>query len=126
MTFDGVPLIWKSQLILEICLSTLHAEYVGSTNTFRALLPIQNLIIDTLTQLLDMYLTKKPKIICCVFVDNQEAYLLVTNQQLLVRTKYYFCVKYHFFWQFVYQPERNPDGWLMVEKYNTELFKRLS
>ena len=118
-TFGGVPLIWKSQLISEICLSTLHAEFVGLTNALRELIPIQNLIINTLTQL-DMPLTNKQKILCCAFKDNQGAYLLATNQQSLVRTKY-FCVKDHFFWQFVYHPERNPDGWSMVEKCNTDL-----
>ena len=95
VTFGGVPLIWKSQLILEICLSTIHPECIGLTNALRALIPIQNLIIDTLTQL-DMPFTNKPKILCCVFEDNQGAYILATNQQLLVRTKD-FCVKYHFF-----------------------------
>ena len=32
MTFRGVPLVWKSQLIKEICHSTLHAEYVALSN----------------------------------------------------------------------------------------------
>ena len=31
ITFANVPLVWKSQLILEICLSTPHAECVGSS-----------------------------------------------------------------------------------------------
>ena len=29
ISFAGFPLVWKSQLISEICLSTLHAEYVA-------------------------------------------------------------------------------------------------
>ena len=62
----------------------------------------------------------KPEIICEVFEDNQSAYLLATNQQLSVRTKY-FCVKYHFFWQFVYHEEKNPEGWLHVGKCSTDL-----
>ena len=92
MTFGGVPLIWKSQLISKILLCTLHAEYVRLTNALGALIPIQNLIINTLTQL-DIPLTNKPKILCHVFEDNKgRVYLLATNQQLLVSTKY-FCVK---------------------------------
>merc|ERR1739836_320304 len=51
ITFGGVPLIWKSQLISEICLSTTHAEYVGLSNSLRTLIPLRNMIIDTLTQL---------------------------------------------------------------------------
>ena len=74
VTFSGVPLIWKSQLILEICLSALHAEDLGLTNALQALILIQTLIIDTLTQL-DMPLTNKPKILCQVFEDNQGAYI---------------------------------------------------
>ena len=66
--------------------------------------PIQNLIINALTQL-EMPLTNKPKILCFVLENNQGAYLVVTNQQLSVRPKYFY-VKYHcFFWQFVYHPE---------------------
>ena len=65
-------------------------------------------------------MTNKPRILYHLFEDNQGAYFLATNQQLLVQTKY-FCVKYHFFRQFVYHPEHNPEGWLMVEKCNTEL-----
>jgi len=119
ITFGGVPLIWKSQLISEICLSTLHAEYVGLTNALRALIPIRNLIMDTIS-LMKIKFEDKPKMICKVFEDNQAAYLLATNQQLSVRTKY-FCVKYHFFWQFVHHEEKNPDGWLEIEKCATEL-----
>ena len=69
-----------------------------------------------------MRLTNKPLILCYMFEDNQGGYLLATNKQLLIRTKY-FCVKHHIFWQFIYHPERNSDGWFMVEKCNTELTK---
>ena len=40
VTVGGVPLIWKSQLISEICLYTFCAEYVGLTKALRALIPI--------------------------------------------------------------------------------------
>ena len=40
ITFGGAPLVWKSQLISEICLSTTHAECVGLSNSVRALIPI--------------------------------------------------------------------------------------
>ena len=95
ITFGGVPLVWKSQLISEICLSTLHAEYVGLTNALRALIPIRSMV----TMILDFLLlpsSKLPEVHCTVFEDNQGAYLLGTNQKLSVPTKY-FCVKHHFF-----------------------------
>ena len=119
ITFGGVPLVWKSQLISEICMSTTHAEYVGLTNAMRTLIPIRGLIVDTLKQM-DVTLHHRPEMICEVFEDNQSAYLLATKQQLSVRTKY-FCVKYHFFWQYVYHEEKNPSGWLKVHKCATDL-----
>ena len=117
--FGGVPLLWKSQLISEICLSTTHAEYVGLTNAMRTLIPLRNLIVDTIEQM-KIEFNDEPEIICEVFEDNQSAYLLATNQQLSVRTKY-FCIKYHFFWQFVYHEEKNPEGWLHIGKCSTDL-----
>ena len=119
ITFGGVPLIWKSQLISEICLSTLHAEYVGLVNALRALIPIRCMVTGIL-DFLDLPSSTKPEIHCTVFEDNQGAYLLATNQKLSVRTKY-FSVKHHFFWSYVYHAEKNPDGWLVIVKCPTEL-----
>ena len=119
ITYGGVPLIWKSQLIKEICLSTLHAEYVGLSQALRAMIPIRSLILDTLSQA-NLGNHEKPIMVCKVFEDNQGCYLLATKQQLSVRTKY-FSVKFHFFWQFVYHEERNPDGWLLIKPCDTAL-----
>ena len=119
ITFGGVPLIWKSQLIKEICLSTLHAQYVGMANALRALIPIRSMIVEML-DFLHLPSQAKPEVHCSVFEDNQGAYLLATNQRLSVRTKY-FCVKHHFFWSHVFHEERNPDGYLLIFKCDTKL-----
>ena len=44
--FNDIPLIWKSQSIKEICLSTLHSECVGLSHCCRALIPVQEMILD--------------------------------------------------------------------------------
>ena len=119
VTFGGAPLVWKSQLISETCLSATHAECVGLSNSVRALIPIQNLINDTLEQL-KLTSKEKPKTLCKVFEDNQAACHLAINQQLSPRTKH-FAVKHHFFWQFVCHERKNPDKWLNVEKCSTDL-----
>ena len=119
MTFGGVLLVWKLQLIKEICHSTLHAEYVALSNALRALIPIRNTIVDML-QFLKLPDDIKPRIHCTVFEDNQGAYLLANNQRLSPRTKY-FCIKHHFFWSHVYHEEKNPDGYLVIVKCPTEL-----
>ena len=118
ITFGGAPLVWKSQLISEICLSTTHAECVGLSNSVRALIPIWSLIKDTLEQL-KLTVKENPEIPCKAFKDNQAACHLAINQQLSPRTKC-FAVKHHFFWQFVCHAEKNPDGWLNVEKCSTD------
>jgi len=119
ITFGGVPLVWKSQLISEICLSTLHAEYVGLVNCLKALIPIRNTVTDLLV-FLKLPSDEMPEIHCTVFEDNQGAFLLATNQKLSPRTKY-FDVKHHFFWSYVFHAERNPEGWLVIVKCPTEL-----
>ena len=85
----------------------------------KALIPIRNLIVDTINQM-GITFNNKPEMLCEVFEDNQSAFLLATNQQLSVHTKY-FCVKYHFFWQYVYHEEKNPDGWIRVVKCGTDV-----
>ena len=119
VTFGGAPLVWKSQLISEICLSTTHAECVGLSNSVRALIPIRNLIKDILEQL-KLTSKEKPKTLCKVFEDDQAACHPAINQQLSTRTKH-FAVKCHFFRQFVCHKRKNPDGWLNVEKCSTDL-----
>ena len=58
--------------------------------------------------------------LCKIFEENQAAHLLASNQQLSIWTNY-FAVKYNFFWQYVYHHEKNPKGWLHIEKCATEV-----
>ena len=46
--FGSVPMVWKSQLISEICLSTAHSEYVALTSAVKAIIPIRETILDAL------------------------------------------------------------------------------
>ena len=69
ITFGGAPLVWKSQLISEICFSTTHAECIGLSNSVQALIPIWSLIKDALKQL-KLTLKEKPKIPCEAFKVN--------------------------------------------------------
>ena len=119
VTFAGVLLWWKSKLIDGVCLSTTHAEYAGLSNAVRGLIPIRNMIKDTLEQL-QLPVNEKPKVMCTALEDNQAAFLLATKQQLSVRSKY-FAIKYHHFWECVYNEDTNPDGWLKIEKCSTDL-----
>jgi hypothetical protein len=46
ITLGRVPLIWKSQLIQEICLSTTMAKYNSLSQVLRVILPICSLILE--------------------------------------------------------------------------------
>jgi hypothetical protein len=118
ITFGGIPLIWRSQLISEICNSTLHAEYVALANALRTLIPIRALLKDTL-EFFDIK-SKSPMLFSKVWEDNNGALSLATTQKPTTRTKY-FDVKLHFFWSYVYNEECNPDGWLHLDKCSTDL-----
>ena len=106
-------------MIDGVCLSTTHAEYAGLSNAVRGLIPIKNMIQNTLAKL-EHETVGKPKIMCTALEDNQAAFLLATKQQLSVRSKY-FAIKYHHFWECVYNEETNPDGWLQIEKCATDV-----
>ena len=118
ITFAGVPLIWKTQLISEICTSTFHAEYVGLSHATRALVPLRVMISDV-AAFHKMPNVSSPEISCRVFEDNQSAYLLATNQKLSPRSKH-LNVKHHYFWQFA-KNQNNPEGWITIVKCPTDL-----
>ena len=70
-------MLWKTQLISEICLSTTHAECVGLSFAIRGLIPLRKMISDA-TMFHNMPALERSKISCKVFEDNQSAFLLAT------------------------------------------------
>ena len=100
--------------------STLEAEYVGLVVADRTLIPYVCLIIN-MVDFLKERLEKLHTINYTVFEGNEEAYSMAINKCVSTRTNY-FCVKHHFFWSYVYHPEKNPaDGWLLIVKCPTDL-----
>ena len=120
ISFAGFPLIWKSQLISEICLSTLHAECVALSSAIRALLPIRSMTTEILT-FLKLPSFNPTEVHCCLCEDNQGAHLLAANQRVTSRTKY-FNVKWHHFWSHVQNSfnHDDPNRFLVVLKIDTE------
>lgn len=99
LILGGFPLIWKSHLQTEISLSTLEAEYSALSSSIRALIPIRELLFETI-DVLSVPNELKTSIVCNVFEDNQGAYLLGTTHRITNRTKY-FLVKFHHFWYYI-------------------------
>ena len=48
---SGCPLIWKSQLMPTICLSTVESEYYALSQSMRVLLPIRSTLIEMINNI---------------------------------------------------------------------------
>ncbi|GFH50765.1 hypothetical protein CTEN210_07241 [Chaetoceros tenuissimus] len=102
--FCGYPLIWKSQLMDCICLSTAEAEYYALSQAMRALIPVCTLLKEMCLSLNVPEFTNPDSILTTVHEDNQSALRLATEQRITSRTRFYLA-RYHFFWEHV----RNGD-----------------
>lgn len=100
----GCPLIWKSQLMQSICLSTAEAEYYSLSLAIRALLPIRSLLKEMKLNIAMPANLANEALKTSIFEDNTAALSLAVDQRLTSRTRHYHC-RYHFFWQIVNSTE---------------------
>jgi hypothetical protein len=70
--YQGCPLLWKSQLQGEICLSSSESEYTGLSYALREVIPIMGLIKEMKRKHFHIGGTT-PKIHCKGFEDNSGA-----------------------------------------------------
>ena len=112
ITYDGCPIIWKSQLQTEICLSSTESEYVGLSYSLREVIPIMELLKE-MRQLKFPIANATPKVHCKVFEDNSGALEMANNHKYRPRTKH-LNIKYHHFRDYV---ER---GEITVHKIDTK------
>ena len=106
----GIPLIWKSQLMTAICLSTLKSKYQSLSLAMKQVIAVKLLVEELVEQLKTDRITT---VICAkVFEDNAGALAVATNQRMTNRTKY-FHIKWHHFWSHI---GRNEDGKIEIEK----------
>lgn len=93
----GCPIVWKSKLISEICLSTMESEYISLSKACRDLLPIQR-VVAQLGVALGLPEGDLPNIQSTIWEDN-EAALKLANKELpymTTRSKH-IAIKYHWF-----------------------------
>lgn len=92
----GCPLIWKSQLMQSICLSTAESEYYSlSLLLMRAMIPIRALLFEMISELNIPCNLKEVKF--TINVDNTSALTLAVDQKITSRTRHYHA-KMHHFW----------------------------
>ena len=107
-----MPLVWKSQLIHEICLSTQESEYAALSQALCVVLPICSTLLELVIPVgLNSYTCAT--VHARVFEDNNGAFLLATTHCIMNCTKYY-IVKWHHFWEAVLL------GHITIHKLGTE------
>ena len=87
---------WTSKLQIEIATSTMHAEYIALSMSFRELLPVSRLL-NEICERTNIQRDEDTKI-CRVFEDNEAAMKLAKSQlpKITPQSKH-FAVKYHWF-----------------------------
>ena len=111
ITLAGVPLIWKSSLPTEVCLSTTEAELVGLSQSLRVAIPIIN-IINEMKELGFDILPKGPVVHSKLFEDNSSTLAICKVPKMRPRTKH-INVKYFHFVEFCTR-EGNPFEFLKI------------
>ena len=84
---SGCPLVWKSQLMPSICLSTAEAEYYSLSLAMRALLPVKTLLEEMMAKFSVPKGMAVSKIISTAHEDNTPALSLAVDQRLTNRTQ---------------------------------------
>ena len=92
----GCPLIWKSQLMHSIALSTAEAEYYSLSLAMRALLPLRSFLLEITT-----HVRMPPELritfntfMTTVHEDNTAALSLAVDHRITSRTRHYH-VRWH-------------------------------
>ena len=101
--YNKCPIIWKSQMQTEVCLSSTESEYVGLSYALREVIPIIELMKE-LNKLKLISTRAVPKIHCKVFEDNSGALEMAKVHKYRPRTKH-LNVKYHHFRDYVERGE---------------------
>ena len=99
ITYQGCPLLWKSQLQTEIALSSTESEYIGISHGLRDVIPIIEILKELNQYGFDIGSTQG-KVRCRVFEDNSGAIEMARVHKYRPRTKHV-NVKYHHFRDYV-------------------------
>ena len=112
ISLGDCPLIWKSQLIKKICLSTTEAEYAALSNCLRTLIPIRR-TLEELVEMLELSDDLKASISSTAFEDNSAALSLANTHKITARNRYWLS-SLHFFWDEV------SNGNIVVKRIPTD------
>ena len=114
ISLAGCFLLCKSQLQSTVALSTGEAEYGAHSQAMRTVIPIREAIIDMVSivkvngevgNVFGPYASLS-SFKTIIHEDNSSALSLAVNQRITSRTKHW-CVKFHFFWSYIIDPNNN-------------------
>lgn len=97
--YAGCPILWKSQLQTEICLSSTESEYTGCSYALREAIPMIELLRELKSQGIPIQ-DSQPQVHCKVFEDNSGALEMAREHKYRPRTKH-LNVKLHHFRDYV-------------------------
>ena len=97
--YMGCPILWKSQLQTEICLSSTESEYTGLSYALHGAIPLMELLNEM--QAARFKVTNDhARVHCKVFEDNSGALEIARTHKYRPRTKH-LNVKLHHFHSYV-------------------------
>ncbi len=109
--YAGCPILWASQLQMEIALSSTESKFIGLSTALHATIPIMESVKELKGQGFDMVSTQLT-VHCCVFEDNSSALEIAKVPKMHPCTKH-INVKFHHFWDYV------ECGEIMLHAINT-------
>ena len=95
ISYAGCPIVWKSQLQGEICLSSTESEYTGLSYALREAIPIMNFYQELIDHGFNVK-TPTAKVHCKLFEDNSGAIEIAKTEKYRPRTKHLNCRLHHF------------------------------
>jgi Reverse transcriptase (RNA-dependent DNA polymerase) len=110
--YAGCPVIWKSQLQTEICLSTTESEYTGLSYALRDAIPLMQFLRELKERKFNV-IDKMAEAHCIVHEDNSGALEMARNPKYRPRTKH-LNVKLHHFRDYVQRKE------ISIQKIDTK------
>ena len=95
VSYEGTPLLWKSQLQGEIALSSTESEYIGISYALGEVIPIMELLRE-MRKLKFPIMKTTPKLHCKVFEDNSGALEMAKTHKYRPCTKHLNVKLHHF------------------------------
>jgi hypothetical protein len=101
--FNNCPILWKSQMAMEIALLSTESKYAGASVALREALPVMELLKE-MKEMKVPISDCKAKIPCKLYKDNSGALEILQHKRYSPRTKC-LLVKLHHFWDYVTRGE---------------------